>query len=158
ENPLGGEPVAVVTIERARPGAAKTAHRTPAESGAPAPAGGAVSAGPQGAAPAPAPSGPLLIQVPQDGGPAIRTPTLDPALTETSKYGALPKIAPDGRRPAEMFASTSVAEAEDKRPKIAIMIGGLGVSREQTSRVLEKLPRMVTLGFTPYGDNLEGWA
>ncbi len=155
ENPLGGEPVAVIAIERPLPGAAKTAARKqPGENGAaPAASAAADAAAPQSASG----SGPLIIKVPQGAGPAGTLRSLDPALVETSKHGPLPKIAPDGRRPADMFAATSVAEAEDKRPKIGILIGGLGISREQTSSVLEKLPRTITLGFTPYADSLEGW-
>lgn len=154
ENPLGGEPVAVVAIERSKPGNHGTAQR-PALAKADAPAATPTSGAPiseEGQ------NGPLIIKVPQNpgsaAGPAAEP---DPTLTEMSKHGPVPRIASDGRRPAEVFSATSVAQAEDRRPKIAIMIGGLGVSREQTSAVLEKLPRTITLGFTPYSDGLENW-
>jgi polysaccharide deacetylase 2 family uncharacterized protein YibQ len=156
ENPLGGEPVVVVTIERPQHKPKSTADAKPgtaAPSTSPSSPAGQLTVAPAGGAP----GGPLIIQVPQGGGAAGISRVLDPALVESSKHGPIPKIAPDGRRPAEMFASTSVAEAEDKRPKIAIFIGGLGISREETSAVLEKLPRSVTLGFPPYGDGLDGW-
>jgi polysaccharide deacetylase 2 family uncharacterized protein YibQ len=159
ENPLGGEPIAVVTIERPQHKAKEQAAKDePAKKTAEAPAAPSSAPQPRPASAMPAGSdggGPLLIKVPQNGPSGISR-VLDPALVESSKYGPIPKIAADGRRPAEMFAATTVAEAEDRRPKIAILIGGLGISREQTSAVLERLPRTITLGFTPYGDNLDG--
>lgn len=161
EDPLGGEPIAVATIERPRLQSAKTRQENRGD--------GAQSANNMSAAPdaspdaaagtqaeSTVPGGPMIIKVPQSGGTAARG--ADPALVEESKYGPLPKIAADGRRPADVFAATSIAQAEDRRPKIAILLGGLGVSREQTADVLEKLPRTITLAFTPYGEGLEGWA
>lgn len=154
ENPLGGEPIAIAQIERSHP-----APSSPAAANAPKRPAAAVRAAVTDAPAAPADAaaaGPVIIKVPQ-GGPSSLPPSADPSLVESSKYGLIPKIAPDGRRPAEMFAATSVADAEDKRPKVAIMIGGLGVSGEATGRVLERLPRSITLGFTPYGDDLKSW-
>lgn len=158
ENPLGGEPIAVAAIERTSLQAAKAQQEKPVDGAPSAAASGAPKSSPaDGAKEAAPPGGPMIIKVPQTkGGGAAHA--ADPTLIEDTKYGPIPKIAPDGRRPADVFAATSIAQAEDRRPKIAILIGGLGVSREQTAEALEKLPRTMTLAFTPYGEGLEGWA
>ena len=158
DDPLGGEPVAVAAIERSRPSSSKNQQKN--EQSEPAFAAPGAPAAKTGAAPAAPPSGPLIIKVPQNGGPGVpasMSRNMDPAFVDTSRHGPIPKIASDGRRPSDMFARTSVAEAEDKRPKIAILIGGLGIGHDATAQVFEKLPRTITLGFTPYGDDLESW-
>jgi polysaccharide deacetylase 2 family uncharacterized protein YibQ len=159
DNPLGGEPVAVVAIDRSKPVAAKGAeHDTPGPANAPAGQAAQIAAE---APESQSKSGPLIIKVPQNGnspsaGQVASVPS-DPALAESSKYGMIPKVSADGRKPSDIFSTTSVAEAEDKRPKIAILMGGLGVGQDATGQVMEKLPRSITLGFTPYGDDLESW-
>jgi polysaccharide deacetylase 2 family uncharacterized protein YibQ len=51
----------------------------------------------------------------------------------------------------------SVQQSEKaKKPKIAILVTGLGVSRSSTERALQ-LPTTVSLGFSPYGYNLKEW-
>lgn len=162
DNPLGGEPVAVVAIDRTKPQAGKARQNdAPAQSnarqGAPPPATN-IDSGAKPSEQASAPSGPLIIKVPQRGSaPPPPVMGADTPIAEASKYGMVPKIASDGRKPSDIFARTSVAEAEDKRPRIAILIGGLGIGREATNEVFDKLPRMITLGFPPYSDNLEQW-
>lgn len=158
DDPLGGEPTAVAAIERARPTSPKVQQKVEQSQAAiAAPGAPATKTGAGAAVPA---SGPLIIKVPQNGGPGVPLTSarnLDPAFVETSRHGPIPKIASDGRRPSDMFSRTSVAEAEDKRPKIAILIGGLGIGHDATAQVFEKLPRTITLGFTPYGEDLESW-
>jgi polysaccharide deacetylase 2 family uncharacterized protein YibQ len=162
DNPLGGEPVAVVAIDRTKPQTAK-AKQADAPSQPKTPQNGSAENISAGAPEASSTSGPLIIKVPQSGNSGAGTgappPTMmaDTPIAEASKYGMVPKIAADGRKPSDIFANTSVSEAEDKRPKIAILMGGLGIGRDATNQVFEKLPRTITLGFPPYGDNLEQW-
>jgi polysaccharide deacetylase 2 family uncharacterized protein YibQ len=158
DDPLGGEPVAVAAIERSRPNTPKSQQK--AAQNEPVSATPGAPAATAGAEPSAPPSGPLIIKVPQNGGPGMPVSTsrsMDPAFVDTSRHGPIPKIAADGRRPSDVFSRTSVAEAEDKRPKIAILIGGLGISHDATAQVFDRLPRTITLGFTPYGEDLEGW-
>jgi polysaccharide deacetylase 2 family uncharacterized protein YibQ len=160
DNPLGGEPVAVVAIDRTKPQAGKArqndaAAQSNAQQSAPPVGKAEPGTGASGQA-SPPPSGPLIIKVPQRGAPPPLMGS-DTPIAEASKYGLVPKISSDGRKPSDIFAKTSVAEAEDKRPKIAILIGGLGIGREATNQVFDRLPRTITLGFPPYGDNLEQW-
>src|SRR5690242_18067767 len=56
--------------------------------------------------------------------------TADPALVEDSPFGPLPVIAADGRSPMTAYARPF--EAKDKRPRIAIVVGGLNVSVTNT--------------------------
>jgi polysaccharide deacetylase 2 family uncharacterized protein YibQ len=161
DNPLGGEPMAVVAIDRSKPQAGKArqndmAAQSNARQSPPQQAGTSQSAAASSGQAVP-PSGPLIIKVPQRGAAPPPTLGTDTPIAEASKYGMVPKIASDGRKPSDIFAKASVAEAEDKRPKIAILMGGLGIGREATNQVFDRLPRTITLGFPPYSDNLEQW-
>jgi polysaccharide deacetylase 2 family uncharacterized protein YibQ len=93
------------------------------------------------------------IPVPQD---RQRTAAAEPRLLDSSRHGSIPKIGPDGVRPAEAYARASnlAADTMDK-PRIAIVIGGLGISATNTNDALAKLPGAVTLAFSPYGVDIE---
>ncbi len=43
-------------------------------------------------------------------------------------------------------------------PRIAIIVGGLGISAVVTQRAMAKLPGAVTFAFTPYGADVDGMA
>ncbi|WP_158090247.1 divergent polysaccharide deacetylase family protein [Kiloniella majae] len=47
--------------------------------------------------------------------------------------------------------------AADGRPRIAIVLTGLGLSRAATEAAIRQLPSEITLSFTPYAKNLESW-
>ena len=80
---------------------------------------------------------------------------IDPRLTETSKHGPLPKIAADGARPSEAYARTVKPLAgKPNAPRVAIVLGGLGIGSAATADAIGKLPGPVTLAFAPYGGNL----
>ena len=68
--------------------------------------------------------------------------------------GPLPIIAPDGRTPFEAYRRPFVP---DNRPKVALVIGGLGLNSRATQTAIEALPAEVTLSFSPYADGLQGW-
>ena len=76
----------------------------------------------------------------------------DQALMETTSLGPLPRIAADGRKPMNVYGRAY--DSRDKRPKVAIVVGGLGVGQAITDAALERLPAEVTLAFTPYGQTL----
>ncbi|MBI1210160.1 MAG: divergent polysaccharide deacetylase family protein [Alphaproteobacteria bacterium] len=73
----------------------------------------------------------------------------DPALTEQTNDGPVPIIAADGRRPMDLYARPF--DRTDPRPKIAIVVAGLGIGEAITQSAIDKLPPAVTLSFTPYG-------
>jgi len=77
----------------------------------------------------------------------------DPVLIEDSPQGPLPQIAPDGRAP--MTAYGGGFDRNDKRPKIALVIRGLGVGGNTTALALDRLTPAVTLAFTPFAEELQ---
>lgn len=80
----------------------------------------------------------------------------DPALLVDGPYGRLPRVAEDGRRPLDVYARPTpgmVASA----PKIAVIVGGIGLSQTGTQEALRQLPADVTLAFAPYGSDLARW-
>jgi uncharacterized protein len=182
DGPLGGEPLAVVQADlRAdAAGSAKTiesagAARTP-EAGrdrpnrydGPAPADGQPAA-PAVATPAPntvtiidGSNGkrqdvPILGQGADKGtDPSGPNQRADQRFAEASRNGPIPRIAPDGKRPAEAFAQPVKAIADHPNaPRIAIVVAGLGISAIGTSDAVAKLPGPVTLAFAPYGADLD---
>jgi uncharacterized protein len=83
----------------------------------------------------------------------------DPALVEDSRHGPIPKIAADGRKPALVYAKAAKQPAERAdAARIAIVLGGLGVSASVTAEATEKLPGPITFAFAPYSANLESLA
>lgn len=84
------------------------------------------------------------------------TPAPDPALVERSKDGPLPIIGSDGRKPWTVYARPF--DANNPRPRIAIIISGLGQSAAITEAAIQTLPPSVTLAFNPYGQRLDYWA
>ncbi len=77
----------------------------------------------------------------------------DPTLTEETSDGPVPIIASDGRRPMDLYARPF--DRSDPRPRIAIVVGGLGIGEAITQSAIDKLPPAITLSFTPYGAALQ---
>jgi polysaccharide deacetylase 2 family uncharacterized protein YibQ len=99
-----------------------------------------------------------------DPGPepaAANQPTnnvpVDKRLVEQTKHGSIPKVAPDGVRPLDAYASPIPVAANPSDSMIAIVVVGLGVSTSGTGEAIAKLPAAVTLGFVPYGSELPRW-
>jgi len=96
-----------------------------------------------------------------DAQPAEPKPN-DQKLVETTPQGPIPKIAANGMRPAEAYAQpVRPIPGKPDPPRIALVIGGLGVSANITSDAISKLPGAVTLAFMPYSydvDHLAGRA
>lgn len=76
------------------------------------------------------------------------TPAPDPALAENTTNGPLPVVARDGRQPWMIYARPF--DRSDKRPRIAMIIAGLGLSKIATQNAIRTLPPEVTLSFIPY--------
>ena len=77
----------------------------------------------------------------------------NPELTEESRWGPLPRIGADGRKPWQAYARPF--DRGDERPRIVIVIGNLGISSAVTEAAIEQLPGAVTLAFSPYSHNLD---
>jgi polysaccharide deacetylase 2 family uncharacterized protein YibQ len=106
-----------------------------------------------------APSGALVIQVPEALG--LQLPSApDGRLVEHGPHGPLPKIGADGARPLDVYARPAMPSAKlpANAPRLAIVIGGMGISRSATDHAIETLPSAVTLAFAPYGADVPGLA
>lgn len=68
--------------------------------------------------------------------------------------GLLPIIGLGGRT---VFDAYKKPFSDTGKPKIALVIGGLGLNARITQRAIDELPAEVTLSFVPYADNLQGW-
>lgn len=78
----------------------------------------------------------------------------DRALIEESPDGPLPARAADGRRPFDRYRR---AWSGARGARVAIVIGGLGLSQTGTQAAIRKLPPEVTLAFAPSGNSLGRW-
>jgi len=83
-------------------------------------------------------------------------PVPDPALVATSAQGPLPIVAKDGRKAYKVYARPLPADI-GSRPRIALVVSGLGISDSATAHAIKVLPAEVTLSFAPYGSNLQKW-
>lgn len=103
-----------------------------------------------------APSGAVVIQIPPVPGNQLN-PSPDKRLAEKSRFGLLPKSGSDGSRASDVYARPLLTAGSLKpgAPQIAIMVGGMGLSAATTQDAVDKLPGAVTLGFAPYGTDLE---
>lgn len=52
-------------------------------------------------------------------------------------------------------ANAAAFDNADNRPRIAIVVSEVGVNSSRTREAIEQLPAAVTLGFNPYGQNLQ---
>jgi uncharacterized protein len=171
DDPLGGEPTAVVATGFDPPKSGPvlpnvmSAQGPRSYDGPAAPASKqTVPAQPAAAVPATNPNAKTVTiidgstgkreEVPIPAGRDVRAP-LEQRLLETSRHGAIPRIAPDGARPAEIYARAAALQSKKEGPRVAIVIGGLGVSANVTRQATEKLPGPVTFAFTPYGADVD---
>lgn len=67
----------------------------------------------------------------------------NPDLVEQSEFGRLPKIATSGRRPLDEYSQSTGTMGANR---VAIVIGGLGLSQTGTLNAIEKLPSTITRG------------
>jgi polysaccharide deacetylase 2 family uncharacterized protein YibQ len=79
----------------------------------------------------------------------------DPALVEQRSDGPLPKVARDGRKAWQVYARPS--DPREARPRVALILSGMGLSRAATIEAIRKLPGPVTMAFDPYARGLNDW-
>lgn len=112
----------------------------------------------------PEPTAPPLAAAPvpdrRGEAPAVAPPAIaapgpipppDPGLTEASRHGPLPRIGPDGRSPARLYARAF--DRSQSGPRVAVLVGGVGVSARLAEEAIARLPPEVSLALTPYAPN-----
>jgi polysaccharide deacetylase 2 family uncharacterized protein YibQ len=166
-DPYGGEPIAVVATRMDSPAGAtdrnvaaaaaapdqKAAAKLPAEMATPP--GSKIITITDGSSG----KSQQVVVPPRPGAAANQKAAVDPNLLEDSRHGKIPKVSEDGRRASTIYARP-VKLTGDKADaaRIAIVVGGLGVSASVTADAMEKLPGAVTMAFVPYGANLDNLA
>ena len=171
DNGMGGRPFAEASIERPRKDGVPPLPAPPAD--LPAVASSAPVAGTpghtgasvyemesgvrvvrQGGGEAP---GALILQVPHDPLGVQLAAAPDRRLVEKGRYGNLPRIGADGARPSEVYARPVMTSADVKAgaPRLAIVVGGMGLNAAATAAAVDKLAGPVTLGFAPYGADVD---
>ncbi len=96
----------------------------------------------------------VVIRVP-DANPTVRlNPAPDRRLVERSRHGPLPRVGEDGARPFQVYARPA-PPVEAGQPRIAIILGGMGISASATTEAISRLPGEVSFAFAPYGGELE---
>ncbi|HEY3918399.1 MAG TPA: divergent polysaccharide deacetylase family protein [Stellaceae bacterium] len=78
----------------------------------------------------------------------LLVPAPDPGLVEDTPNGPLPVISKDGRQSWQVYARPF--DAKDTRPRIAIIVTGIGLDQTLSQAALDRLPGAVTFGFDPY--------
>lgn len=126
--------------------------RGPVDDASAEPAGGMkVIEVPQSGTAAP---GPIVVRDPYELRQPRRIAHLpDKALVEDTEVGPLP-VARSGRRPFDVYAGHWSGRRGNR---VAIVVGGIGISQTGTAQAIESLPGSVTLAFAPAGNSLERW-
>ncbi|MNL12309.1 Divergent polysaccharide deacetylase [compost metagenome] len=98
--------------------------------------------------------GPVLMSGQTYGqDPRMATRPNDALLEETA-FGRLPVVGADGLRPMEQYARPWSGA---RGTRVAIVVGGLGLSQTGSQKAIRELPPEVTLGFAASGNSLQRW-
>ncbi len=172
DEPYGGEPVAMVSADTRPAPAAKAGEAAPSANKPDAAAPAALAEGEKPGQTVTIIDGTTGKRQEVNVGPAGTKggqktnakaeakpdTSIDPRFLENSRHGQIPKIAPDGARPSEVYSKPPKPQAaRSDAPRIAIVIEGLGIGAASTTEALAKLPAEVTVAFSPYSTNLERW-
>lgn len=91
------------------------------------------------------------------GSAATASAVTAPAATETTQTAsaAAPAASNGGEPPWKR--NSRPFPADDPRPRVSLVISGLGLTAAQTQAAIDQLPPEITLGFSPYSGDLEDW-
>ncbi|MFN3658410.1 MAG: divergent polysaccharide deacetylase family protein [Pseudolabrys sp.] len=182
-DPLGGEPVVVVATKLPTAGDDKSGGSDgsrhydgpaanvvlekgkPANAAAAAPPAGAKtvtiidgSSGKREEVVIPGSGGSPAPEAAGAGNAAARAPraAADPKLLEPTRHGAIPKVGPDGARASLRYARPrEIPTARKDFPRIAVIIGSMGISAAGTAEAFANLPPSMTFALAPYAADLE---
>src|ERR1700689_1930795 len=149
-DPRAGEPVVRMVLPE-MPRSIATAAIHPTGANPPAPAAPLTPQVPPGETVVPPPIVPSTVTQSVYAGQAL---VADPALIEITPDGPLPRIAADGTPPMRAYAAPAL---DNGKPRIPIVVSGLGISAKMTAAALAALPPQVTLAFAPYAADVQRW-
>lgn len=92
------------------------------------------------------------LKVPLQDATPVAGLSRDPRLIENSIHGPVPRASPDGLKPRHVYARPFADDG--KRPRIALIVTGLGLGLAVTDKAIAHLPPVVGLAFSPYGQDL----
>lgn len=79
----------------------------------------------------------------------------DPRVTGQSRYGPIPRIGQGGARPSRIYSRpVNSQDGESGQPRVALVVGGMGLAPRTTEAAIASLPGAVTLAFAPYGGGI----
>lgn len=78
----------------------------------------------------------------------------DPEIIEDTSLGRLPIYSNDGKRAFDIYARPWSGA---RGTRIAIVVGGLGLSQTGSNYAIETLPEEITLAFAASGNSLQRW-
>lgn len=114
-----------------------------------------VRPGPGNAVSVPPVAADAFARIPLAPRAAPLPPAPDPALVEVTAEGALPRRGGDGRLPWQAYARPFATA--DARPRIGVIVTGLGPSAVVTREIIRRLPADVTLAFQPTAADAATW-
>lgn len=90
------------------------------------------------------------------GKPGRNAAPIDKNLLDNTRHGAIPKIGPKGTKAAAVYAHPRELPPNRKDlPRIAILVGGVGISASGTADAFSQLPAPVTFALAPYSTDVE---
>lgn len=114
---------------------------------------------PAAARPAASPQATPVAQVPPAQQPGRGTPgpiaDPDPALQEPvegSTTDLVPRVGEDGRMPMQVYAAGF--DRTSRRPRIGLLVAGIGLNQVDSDAAIRSLPGGVTLAISPYAQDL----
>jgi len=155
DEPNGGRPIAEVPISSAR-----NANIVAQNVGVPANRGPVIvnDAINHDSAGSVAPDNPVAAPVEALSVPDNKVNELGiyPDLGEKTQYGIIPRISSTGRTPFAAYARPlPEPQTADGKPKIAIVVTGMGLNEAATLNAIIDLPNDITLAFAPYSRALK---
>ncbi len=78
------------------------------------------------------------------------------AVSERGPFGLLPKKARNGQSPFLVYSTKPDRSlSRSGKPKIAIVLSGMGINAKLTNKAIRELPGQITFAFAPYGRGLQ---
>ncbi|MGF1629197.1 MAG: divergent polysaccharide deacetylase family protein [Kiloniellaceae bacterium] len=109
------------------------------------------------AAATPSPTPDPTAADPTETGPAKTEEREEPAEVPLEQLALIPVIPPAPEQLLYWERYRQPFNMDDKRPRIAVVLTGLGLSDSATEAAINQLPPAVTLSFSPYARGLERW-